>query len=202
MLSLEIGFVEPTTPMASPQPLKKSYTANRLVSEQRYYLSRVRYLTCGLDETFQFTCTLGRFDTNLTCVEALLDATITQRSVYNQPIQCGDLNVAVLSVRNKIPTEFEVSSRDVKSVFSVKELNNLSHVLPIIRAKMRVLNSLNLSEQYFNLVSQYAGEADWSAFSNFVKARELDPTVISAVLEYCYIFRKTVNLQLLYRSRK
>lgn len=65
-----------------------------------------------------------------------------------------------------------------------------------------MLNMLNLSKHYFDLVSQYVGKADWRVFSNFVKSCELNPMVMSAILEYTYLFRNTVNLQLLYRLRK
>lgn len=58
-------------------------------------------------------------------------------------------------------------------IFTPKELNNLTHVLPIIRANIQSSNSLNLSSQYFSSVSRYVDEADWRDFSN-VKNKELN----------------------------
>lgn len=177
--------------------------ANRLVSEQKFYLSRLRHVTCGLDENFQFTCKLGSLHTNLTSMERIVDTFQRQQLSCYELVQCGDLNISVLSVRNKKPIEFEVSSNDgKKAVFTLNELNNLSSVLSIIITKLQMINTLNLPKQYFSLVSQYSGDADWINFSNFVKSLELEPVIVLIILEYNYLFRKTVNLRLLYKSGK
>lgn len=116
--------------------------------------------------------------------------------------QFDDLTLAVLSVKNKIPVEFEVSSNGLKTVLTMKEIKNISHVLPIIRSKKDMVNTLNLSNQYFNLIRQYTGQADWISFSNYVKSVELSHQIKFIVLEYIYVYSSTVNLQLIHTNKK
>lgn len=128
------------TYMTPPKNKKLKRTADRLVLEKRFYFGHVRHITRGLNETFQFTCVLGCLTTNLTSVEAVLDAAVTRQFVCNQLREYGDLNITVLSVTNKRTVQFEVSPNDVTSVFTLKEFNSLAHVLPITITKIQILN--------------------------------------------------------------